>query len=305
MGNNLIHILKRIFYFLKNDPHELIKIGWAILAPIVPDKLFLRVYFRLNMGYWMDFNNPRTFNEKLQWLKLNNKRDEYTIMVDKYAAKGYVSSLIGDKYIIPTIGVWDKVDDIDWDSLPNRFVVKSTNDSGGVVVCKDKSRLDIEEAKAKLKSLGGRDYTVVSKEYPYKNVPHRFIAEMYMEDESGYELKDYKFFCFNGEVKFLFVATGRQLGDTRFDFYDTNFEHLPILNGHPNADVPPSRPDNFNEMLEVASQLSRGIPHVRVDLYNINGKIYFGELTFFHWSGIVPFVPESWDYLFGEYLTLE
>ena len=125
-----------------------------------------------------------------------------------------------------------------------------------------------------------------------------------MEDESGYELKDYKIFCFDGEAKFLFVATGRQQNDTRFDFYDTEFNHLPLTNGHANADVWPVKPENFEEMLEVASKLSKGIPHVRVDLYNINGRIYFGELTFFHWSGMVPFEPNEWDYKFGEYLHL-
>lgn len=225
-------------------------------------------------------------------------------MVDKIGAKHYVSSIVGDKYVIPTLGVYDTVEDIDWDKLPNQFVVKSANDSGGVVVCKDKSKLDIEASKHKLKKLGGRDYTIYRKEYPYKNVHHRFLAEQYMVDESGFELKDYKIFCFDGEPKFLFVATGRQANDTRFDFYDTDFNHLDVLNGHECADVWPSKPQNFEEMLEVARKLSNGIPHVRVDLYNINGHIYFGELTFFHWSGMVAFKPMEWDYKFGEYLKL-
>lgn len=135
-------------------------------------------------------------------------------------------------------------------------------------------------------------------------MPHRFIAEKYMEDESGFELKDYKIFCFDGSPKFLFVATGRQQHDTRFDFYDLDFNHLPVLNGHPNADLWPVKPENFSEMLDVAAKLSKGIPHVRVDLYNVNGKIYFGEMTFFHWSGMVPFEPLEWDYKFGEYINL-
>ena len=277
---------------------------WDKLAPVIPNKLFLKVKFRLLMGYWMDFNNPKTYNEKLQWLKLNDIHPEYTKMVDKIDAKNYVAGIVGTKYIIPTIGVWDNVEDIDWNSLPNRFVVKATNDSGGVVVCKDKSKLDIENSKLILKGLGGRDYTLTSKEYPYQDVPHRFIAEEYMEDESGFELKDYKIFCSYGKPLFLFVATGRQQHDTRFDFYDTDFNHLPVLNGHPNADVWPTKPDNFDEMLEVAAKLSKDIPQIRVDLYNINGKIYFGELTFFHWSGMVPFEPMEWDYKFGEMIDL-
>lgn len=277
---------------------------WSKFAPYVSDKTFLKVKFRLLMGYKLNLNEPKTFNEKLQWLKLNDIHPEYTPMVDKVEAKKYVASQVGSRYIIPTLGVWDSVDDIDWASLPKQFVVKATNDSGGIVVCKDKSTLDIKKAKAKLRGLGGRDYTLASKEYPYRDVPHRFIAEEYMEDESGYELKDYKIFCFDGKPKFLFVATGRQQNDTRFDFYDTEFNHLPVLNGHPNADVWPLKPENFEEMLDVASKLSKGLTHVRVDLYNVNGRIYFGELTFFHWSGMVPFEPREWDETFGSYINL-
>jgi len=283
---------KKIYYF------------WRKCAPYINDELYIKVAFRLNVGYWPNLSNPQTYNEKIQWLKLHDKHAEYTQMVDKIEAKSYVSSIIGKEYIIPTIGIWNSVDEINWDSLPNRFVIKATNDSGGVVVCKDKSHLDINEAMKKLSKLGGRDYTIVSKEYPYKNVPHRFIAEEYLEDESGYELKDYKIFCFNGEARFLFVATGRQQNDTRFDFFDTDFNHLPVINGHPNADEQPIKPKNFEKMIEVARKLSQGIPHVRVDLYNVNGKIYFGEMTFFHWSGFAPFEPEVWDYKFGDYLKL-
>lgn len=268
---------------------------------VLSDKMYLRWLFRHNMGYKLNLDNPRTFSEKLQWLKLNDVHPEYTQMVDKVAAKEYVRRLIGEKYIIPTIGVWDRVEDIDWNSLPNEFVIKSSNDSGGVVVCKDKRELNIPLSVKKLKGLGGRDYTKYNKEYPYHDVPHRFIAEKLM---GGGDLIDYKFFCFDGIPKFLFVATGRQKNDTRFDFYDTNFNHLPVLNGHPNADVWPTKPENFEEMLDVAKRLSTGIPHVRVDLYNINGKIYFGELTFFHWSGTTPFNPIDWDYTFGAYLKL-
>ena len=274
------------------------------MVHLLSDKLYLQIKFWLCVGYWPDLKNPKTYNEKLQWLKLYDYHEEYTMMVDKVAAKDYVSSLVGDEYVIPTLGVYNTVDEIDWETLPNQFVVKSANDSGGVVVCKDKNNLDIAASTAKLKNLGGRDYTKYNKEYPYKNVPHRFIAEEYIEDESGFELKDYKFFCFDGKPEFLFVATGRQQNDTRFDFFDTNFNHLKVLNGHDNADVRPVKPMNFDKMLEVAEKLSKDIPHVRVDLYNVNGKIYFGELTFFHWSGMVPFEPIEWDYKFGEYLKL-
>lgn len=300
-------MLRYIKKILSNPGHALSVLIFNLcnlLEPILSDKLFLKIQFRVQVGYWPNLDNPQTFNEKIQWLKLNDIHPEYTQMVDKVTAKDYVSSIVGDKYIIPTIGIWDSVDTIDWESLPNQFVVKSTGDSGGVVVCKNKKELDIESAKAKLRKLGGRNYTSLNKEYPYKNVPHRYIAEEYMEDESGYELKDYKIFCFDGVPKFLFVATGRQQNDTRFDFFDTDFNHLPFTNGHPNADICPVKPQNFEEMLDVASKLSKNIPHVRVDLYNINGKIYFGELTFFHWSGLVPFEPNKWDRVLGDYINL-
>ena len=300
----MFYKIKRAIYYLFNKPAALGKIVLCFFAPVLPDKLFLKMYFRLNNGYWMDLNHPKTYNEKLQWLKLNCKHEEYTKMVDKVTAKEYVASIIGWDYIIPTIGVWNSVDEVDWASLPQQFVLKSTGDSGGVVVCKDKTTLDIEAAKRKLKKLGERNYFVVSKEYPYKNVPHRYIAEAYMEDESGYELKDYKFFCFDGEVPFLYVVTGRQQNDTRFDFYDSYFNHLPFENGHPNAENWPKKPENFEEMLNIAKKLSKGINHVRVDLYNINGRIYFGELTFFHMSGMATFKPKEWDLEFGSYLKL-
>ena len=293
----------KIKTLLKSPSSIFIKF-WRLFEPIFSDELYLKVAFRLKVGYWPNLDQPKSYNENLQWLKLHDKRPEYTQMVDKVAAKEYVAGIIGEQYIIPTLGVWDSVEDIDWEKLPNRFVIKASHDSGGVVVCKDKSILDVELAKYKLRGAGKKNYTKYTKEYPYYNVPHRFIAEQYMEDESGFELKDYKIFCFDGEPKFLFVATGRQQHDTRFDFYDLEFNHLPVLNGHPNADVWPTKPQNFDEMLDVAAKLSKGIPQVRVDLYNIKGKIYFGELTFFHWSGMKPFEPREWDYKFGRYFKL-
>ena len=295
---------KKLFKYLFTKPTLIMRIGWDYLAPVLPDEFFTKVRFKLTMGYWMDFNNPQTYNEKLQWLKLNDIHPEFTKLVDKIDAKEYIAKKVGKQYIIPTIATWNSVDEINWDTLPNQFVIKSTNDSGGVVVCKDKSRLNIQQAKKKLKKLGKRDYSQISKEYPYKAVPHRFIAEEYMEDESGFELKDYKIFCFDGKAKFLFVATGRQSNDIRFDFFDIEYNHLPVINGHPNADSIPSKPVNFDKMIDLAEQISNGMRHVRVDLYNINGKIYFGELTFFHWSGIVPFEPIEWDVKFGEFLKL-
>ena len=256
------------------------------------------------VGYKLNLKEPRTFNEKLQWLKLNDIHEEYTMMVDKVAAKPYVAGIIGDEYIIPTIGVWNSVEEVNWEELPNQFVIKSANDSGGVVVCKDKSKLDIEKAKEKLSRCGGRTYSDLYKEYPYRNVPKRIIAEQYMEDESGFELKDYKIFCFDGKPYMIFVASDRQIKQTKFDFFDLEWNHLPIVQEFPHNPKGIKKPKNLEKMLEIAGKLSKGIPHVRVDLYNCDGKIYFGELTFFHNSGIFPWYPKEWDYKLGEQIKL-
>lgn len=277
-----------------------------LTAPIWSDEMFLRLYFWCNLGYKLDLKNPRTFNEKINWLKLYDRHKEYSVMVDKKEAKEYVSSLIGSKYIIPTLAVYNSVDEIDFEKLPNQFVLKCTHDSGGIVVCKDKTLLDRKKAVEKLRVGLKSNFVSITREYPYKSVKPRIIAEEYMEDETGYELRDYKIFCFDGEPKYLFVASDRQKEgeDTKFDFFDLDWNHIPVTNGHPNAKVPINKPKNFEEMIEVAKKLSKGIPHVRVDLYNCNGKIYFGELTFFHWGGMTPYDPIEWDYKFGEYIHL-
>lgn len=270
------------------------------------DETYLKKVYKLQMGKDLNLENPQTFNEKLQWLKLYDRKPEYTQMVDKYEAKKYVANKIGEEYIIKTLGVWDKFDDIDFSVLPNQFVLKTTHDSGGVIICKDKSTFDINKAKEKLEKSLKRKYYYVWREWPYKNVKPRIIAEEYMVDESGYELKDYKFFCFDGKVKALFVAKDRTKVDeeTKFDFFDENFNHLPFTNGHPNSAPPYIKPQNFEKMKELAGILSKEIPHLRVDFYNINGKIYFGELTFTHWSGMVAFEPEEWDYKLGSWINL-
>lgn len=300
----LVKILKRKIKTLRQKPGVLFIKVWRLFEPFVSDSLFLRVVFRFKVGYWPNLKNPKSYNEKLQWLKLYNKNSEYTQLVDKIAVKDFVAKVIGKDYLIPTIGIWNSIDEINWNNLPNRFVLKASHDSGGIVICKNRLELDLKDAKAKLLNAGKRNYAKYNKEYVYQNVPHRFIAEQYMEDESGFELKDYKIFCYGGKAQYLFVATGRQKNDTRFDFYDTDFNHLPVLNGHPNADEWPVKPKNFKQMIEVAEKLAQNIPQVRVDLYNINGKIYFGEMTFFHWSGLTPFEPREWDFKFGEKLIL-
>lgn len=271
------------------------------------DKKFLDLCFDYYLGKKINWDNPQTYNEKLQWLKIYDRQDRYTKMVDKYEAKNYVKNIIGQEYIIPTIGIYDKFEDINFDKLPQQFVMKCTHDSGGLVICKDKNKLNLKETKKKIDKCLKVNYFNCWKEWPYRNVKPRIIIEKYMSNSDSEGINDYKFFCFNGKVKLLFIATDRvrENEETKFDFYDENFNHLPIKNGHPNAIIPPSKPINFEKMKELAEILSTDIPHLRVDFYEINGKIYFGELTFSHWAGMVPFEPEEYDLILGNWIDIK
>lgn len=270
-----------------------------------PNKYIYKV-FRHRMGCDLDLQNPKTYSEKLQWMKLYDHNPLYTQLVDKYEVKKYIAEKIGDQYIIPTIGCWDNVEDIDFDSLPDKFVLKCTHDSGGLAICKDKNSFDVRKAKKKLKKSLKRNFYYMGFEWPYKNVKPRIIAEQYMEDSKTKELRDYKFFCFNGEVKALFIATERQKEgeDVKFDFFDTSYNHLPFRQGHENAKVLPEKPVCFEKMKHLATRLSVGLPQVRVDFYEVDGKVYFGEMTFFHHGGWTKFDPEEWDAIFGSWFTL-
>lgn len=298
--------IKKLFHALLYDRNKIKIVLLYKFSRFYSDEKFLRKLYGLRMGKELNLEHPQTFSEKLQWLKLNNRQPIMCDMVDKVEAKKYVANLIGEEYIIPTLGVYNSVDEIDFETLPNQFVLKCTHDSGGLVICKDKSKLDIVAAKKKLAQSLKRNYYYQNREWPYKNLTPRIIIEQYMEDESGYELKDYKFFCFDGEVKALFIASdrGAENEETKFDFFDADFNHLPFTNGHPNASREINKPAGFEEMKQLAAKLSVGYPHLRVDFYDINGKIYFGELTFYHWSGTMPFEPEEWDYTFGSWIKL-
>ena len=273
---------------------------------LLSDKAYLKQLFKAKMGYELDLKNPKTFNEKLQWLKLYDRRPEYTTMADKYKAKKYVADLIGEEHIIPTLGVYDSPDDIDFDALPNQFVLKCNHNSGlGNCICTDKSKLDFEKVKEELRQGLEEDYYLNEREWPYKNVPRKIICEKYMVDESGYELKDYKFFCFDGEVKMMLIISGRP--NLKSDYFDCEFNHLPITKCGPyptNFDSSLCKPQNMEEMIRIAKTLSAGIPHVRVDLYDIDGNIYFGELTFTSGGGFQAYEPVEWDYTIGSWLTL-
>lgn len=299
-------ILDTVKKIIKN-PYKIFSVisGWPIFR-LMPDEMFLKLKFRGTVGYPLNLDSPQTYNEKLQWLKLHDRKPIYTTMVDKYAVKKYVANKIGNEYIIPTIGVWDKFEDIDFNQLPDQFVLKCTHDSGGLVICRDKRNLDISAAKKKIAKSLKNNYYYNGREWPYKNVRPRIIAEKYMEDSETQELRDYKFFCFNGEVKLLFIASDRQVEgeDTKFDFYDADFKHLPFINGHPNSHEQIERPEGFEIMKSLAEKLSKDIPQVRIDFYVVNGEIKFGEITFFHWSGFVPFEPALWDKKIGDWIYI-
>ena len=273
-------------------------------ANFLSDKMYLSIMYKSIFNKKIDWNNPRTYNEKLQWLKLYDRKPEYNIMVDKYAVKQYVADIIGQDYIIPTLGVWEHFDDINFDELPNQFVLKCTHDSGGLVIVRDKKNFNKKVAQKKIEQSLKRNYYWKGREWPYKDVKPRIIAEQYMEDENTQDLKDYKIFCFAGEPKFLFVASDRNVVDkeVKFDYFDMNFNKIPMRQSvHPTSQYKIEKPIMFNEMISIARKLSRVIymPQVRIDLYVINGKIYFGEYTFFHHGGFVPFIPEEYDEIWG------
>ena len=297
--------IKSAVKLLVNADYRFLVLGYRGLLKNMPADKFLKRMYRISTKRELDLENPRLYTEKLQWLKLYDHRPEYTVMVDKYAVKQYVAEKIGEEYIIPLLGVWDRAEDIDFAALPERFVLKTTHDSGSYVVCKDKSKLDIPAVRKRMAKFLKRKYYDGNREWPYKNVRPRIIAEAYMEDSRYGELRDYKFFTFGGEPRVLYIAQGRGRGEpTVADFFDMDFNHLPFTIDHDMAQVPPEKPVCFEEMKHLAGILSEGTPQLRVDFYEVDGKVYFGEMTFFHCSGMEAFHPEEWDRRFGDWVTL-
>lgn len=267
------------------------------------DEECLRRMYKKKLNKELNLDDPKTFNEKLQWLKLYNRQPKYTMLADKYAVKQYVTEKTGSEYVVPLLGVWNDFDDIDFTVLPEQFVLKCNHDCGSIVICRDKQTFDYDVARKKLTQYLNRNYYWEGREWPYRDIPPKIIAEEYLDSGDGKPPVDYKYFCFGGEPKIMFIATDRGI-DTKFDFYDMDFNHLELVHGHPNANTALEKPEKFEEMRSLATVLSNGIPFVRVDFYNINGRIYFGEYTFFHWGGLMPFVPENWDYTLGSWLAL-
>lgn len=278
---------------------------WRKLSPfITSDRLYLKVYYRLAMGKPLNLDNPQTFTEKIQWLKLHNTAPLYSKMVDKYQVRQIVAAKIGESYLIPLLGVYNSFEEIKLEELPEKFVLKTTHDSGNVVVCTDKKALDWVSAKTKLTKALKVNYFYYSREYPYKNAIPRIVAESFIEtDTPQLGLLDYKFFCFHGEPKFVLVVSSRGQ-ETRNNFFDLDFKPFEVKGGFIPSDYEIQKPDNFQEMIKIAQELSKGLIHVRIDLYNIAGKIYFGEYTFHHNGGLTKFEDENEDVRWGNLIQI-
>lgn len=275
-------------------------------ASLLPDKNFLELtYYVGTNGKILNLNSPKTFNEKIQWLKLYDRNPEYTKMVDKYKVKEYVAEHIGEKYIIPTLGVWERFEDINFDKLPEQFVLKCTHDSGSVSIIRDKYNFDYDAVREKYTHALQKNYYDAGREWPYKNVRPRIIAEELLQREDGCEIVDYKFMCFGGEVRCIFICTNRfEKSGLRVTFYDTNWRKMPFERHYPSESVPFEKPKSFNEMRMIAEKLSKGIPFVRIDFYEINERPLVGEITFYPGGGYEQFDPDIWDEILGSWIRI-
>lgn len=294
----------RVLRILKHPSLILLKLSTLGIIRL-NDKLYVKLKYLKKFDKKLNLKNPQTFNEKMQWLKLYDRKDIYTTMVDKYEAKEYVGKIIGMEHIIPTLGIYDNFDDIDFDKLPKQFVMKCTHDSGGLVIVKDKSKLNIEEARKKINKSLKTNYYLTGREWPYKNIKPRIIIEKFMYRSGGKGVIDYKFQMMNGKLRYCYVCTDRDKGKVKFTHYDANKKFMDLIQkGYLNDPENGKLPKTYDEMLKYAKILSKDIPSIRVDFYDIDGKIYFGELTFFDSAGFLEFEPREWDYKFGQMLDL-
>jgi hypothetical protein len=298
-------MLSKIVKIFKNPKIIILYLLSTKIIRIIPDSIFLKIKFRLRIGRTLNLSNPKTFNEKLQWLKLYDRNPRYTDLVDKYKVREYIAKTIGEEYLIPLLGVYNSFEEIDFNKLPNEFVLKPNHTSGDIYICKDKSRINYHELKRKVYRWMKRDYYWLQREWCYKNIKPKIICEKFMVDESGVELKDFKFMCFNGKVKCSFVGLNRySKSGLNVDFYDINWKPMPFKRHYPTSGNIIPKPKNYDRMIKISEILSKGIPFVRVDFYEPNGILYFGELTLFPGSGFEEFTPEKYDYLLGSWLKL-
>lgn len=309
--SKLIILLKEKLYtvwkFLKYPEKLIFKIciyDNYRFASLIPDKLFLKCYFKLNMNTKLNIKNPKTFSEKIQWLKLYDRKPQYHVMADKAEAKKYIAEKIGEKYVIPTIGIYKNVDEIPFDNLPEKFVIKCTHDSGSVFVCDKTKGIDIEKIKTEIAKKLRIPFYLCGREWSYKGITPQIIVEEFISDKDGNCPVDYKFFCFDGKME-IFKIDYNRFTKRAANYYNKNCEFLNIgkINSTPDPSIKLVLPDNFNEMVEITEKLSNNIPFLRVDLYSVNNQIYFGELTFYPSSGIEPFLGDG-DIMLGNLLHL-
>ena len=275
---------------------------WARICRHMPDEMYLQWQFHHIYGKWLDLKNPKTYADKLAWLKLHEKDSRLTKLVDKYEVRDYVKSVIGEEYLIPCLGVYNNTDEIPWNELPEKYVLKCTHDSASVILHKSNDDFDKENAIKSLNQHLGRNMYWYAREYAYKDVPPRIICEGFLDD-NGKAPSDYKFMCFDGEPIYVILDMDR-FSDHHRDCYDMNWVKQDFSTDHEQSPITQPKPEGFEEMKELARKLSSGFKHVRVDLYNVSGLIYFGEMTFFPWGGPIWFKPDEWNYRFGEMIKL-
>lgn len=301
--------MSKLIKKIKNPSSLLVRLRWELTKRGYynswSDEKYLLHKYKIKFKRKLDLNNPKLFTEKLQWLKINDRKSLYTQMVDKYEAKKYIKDIVGDKYNVPTYGIYEKFSDINFDEIPDKFVMKCTHNSGGTVICTNKNEFKKEEANKKISKNLEYSHYYSGREWPYKNVKPRIIIEKLLQNDDKSEVVEYNFFCFNGEPKLVMTCSGDKRIKRYNDFYDMNFKKIELKCEYDNSDVIYQKPKQFDKMVELSKKLSAKIPHLRVDLYVCNDKIYVGELTFYHWSGFCKFEPEEWDRKMGEWLDLK
>lgn len=297
-------MIKKIIHYVKCPKDIIVYMMDKGVFKNMDDEKYLRLKYELVMGEKLDLDNPQKYSEKLQWLKLYDRKDIYTAMVDKYESKNFLKTIIDEKHIIPTYGIYNSFDEIDFNKLPKEFIMKCTHDSGGTVICNNKEKLDKEKAKKTINKFLKRKYFYVHREWPYKNVKPRIIIEEYLKNKSNTDLVEYNWFCFNGEPKFIMACYGDKRKARCNDYYDIDFNKLDFSCGYATGKKALNKPKTYNEMLKLSKKISKNIPSLRVDFYEVDGKIYIGELTFFHWAGYTAFDPKKWDLEFGKMLVL-
>lgn len=299
-------IRKKAFFqkpFIKKPLLVLYNGYWEFVARLMTDEAYLKFIYKLRFHRELDLQNPQSFNEKMNWLKLYDRNPLYTQLADKYSVKQIVAEKIGAEYVVPNYGVWDKFDDIDFESLPNKFVLKATGDSSGANICADKTTFDQKKARKRLNHSMRTNYYYRTREWPYKDIKPQIIADMLLDEGTGHELRDYKFWCFNGNPKVMyFTNKGSYITE---NFYDMEFNPiLDINHGFPRMQPEFEKPVCFDEMKTLATTLSKDIPFVRIDFFYVGGKVYFGEFTFYDWAGLYPFKTYDMDLRIGRWLKL-